>query len=81
MAPELKKSAELYAGCVTGAIPQDEYLRIIKETGFKSVAVKKTKVIELPDNLLHKYLSEEGRVKFKNKLEGIFSITVVGYKN
>lgn len=80
MDPELKKSAELYAGCITGAIPQEEYLNIIKNAGFLSVEVKRTKVTELPDELLKKYLTEEEIMNFKNKLEGIFSITVVGYK-
>ena len=30
MTGELKKSAEMYAGCVSGALKQDEYLNIIK---------------------------------------------------
>ncbi len=77
---EFKKSAEMYAGCVSGAVQQDEYLNIIAETGFKDIEVKRTKVIDLPDELLKKYLTEDGVGKFKAKLEGIFSITVVGYK-
>ena len=80
MDPELKKSAELYAGCIAGAIPQEEYLNIISEAGFKSVEIKRTKVTELPDELLKKYLNEEEIMNFKNKLKGIFSITVTGYK-
>ena len=48
----MKKSAEMYAGCVAGALQQDDYLGIIKETGFRNVEVKKTKVIELPDDVL-----------------------------
>jgi arsenite methyltransferase len=79
--PELKKSAEMYAGCVAGALQQDEYLGIIKQTGFVNVDIKKTKVIELPDEILRKYLDDKGIELYKEKVKGIFSITVVGYKN
>jgi arsenite methyltransferase len=79
--PELKKSAEMYAGCVAGALQQDEYLGIIKQTGFVNIDIKKTKVIELPDEILRKYLDEKGIELYKEKVKGIFSITVVGYKN
>ena len=54
----LKKSAEMYAGCVAGALQQDEYLSIIKETGFANIEIKKTKVIELPDDVLKEYLND-----------------------
>ncbi len=77
---QLKKSAEMYAGCVAGAIQQDEYLGIIEQAGFKNVEIKKTKVIELPDNILEEYLSSEGMKIYKESKIGIFSITVVGYK-
>jgi SAM-dependent methyltransferase len=76
----LKKSAEMYAGCVAGALQQDEYLGIIKETGFKNIEIKKTKVIELPDDVLETYLSKSEIEKFRMNKVGIFSITVVGYK-
>jgi arsenite methyltransferase len=79
--PELKKSAEMYAGCVAGALQQDDYLNIISEAGFDKVEIKKTKIIELPDDLLAKYLSKEEIEHYKQKIEGIYSITVVAYKN
>src|SRR5690554_2574571 len=78
--PEFKKSAELYAGCISGAVSQDEYLKIISDAGFINVEIKQTKNIGLPDEILNKYLSEEEIKKFNEKVEGIFSITVVGYK-
>ncbi|MBE0572524.1 MAG: arsenite methyltransferase [Ignavibacteriaceae bacterium] len=76
----LQKSAEMYAGCVAGALQQDDYLSIIKETGFENVEIKKIKVIELPDNVLKEYLNELEIKLLKNNNVGIFSITVVGYK-
>lgn len=77
---ELKKSAEMYAGCVAGAVQQDEYLGIIKASGFVNVEIKKTKTIELPDEVLLQYLNAEQLTEFKSSAVGIFSITVVGYK-
>jgi len=80
MTEELKSSAEMYAGCVSGALQQNEYLDIINDAGFKDVEIKKTKKIDLPEDILSKYLSEEGLKEYKENLKGIFSITVVGYK-
>ncbi|MBK9098537.1 MAG: arsenite methyltransferase [bacterium] len=77
----LQKSAEMYAGCVAGALQQDEYLGIIKDTGFGNIEIKKTKVIELPHEVLKEYLNDSEIESFKKSSTGIFSITVVGYKN
>ncbi|MCF8242887.1 MAG: arsenite methyltransferase [Melioribacteraceae bacterium] len=81
MSEELRKSAELYAGCVSGAIDQEEYIDVIKEAGFTNVEIKTSKKIELPDDLLRKYLSPEAIHEYRNNLKGVFSITVVGFKN
>lgn len=76
----LKKSAEMYAGCVAGAVQQNEYLEIIKSVGFTNVEIKKTKVIELPDEVLAQYLTKEEIESLRNSKIGIFSITVVAEK-
>ena len=76
----LKKSAEMYAGCVAGALQLEDYVGIIKEIGFKDIEIKRTKVIELPDKVLKEYLSDSDIVNFKKNNIGIFSVTVVGYK-
>lgn len=80
MTDELKKSAAMYAGCVSGALDQDDYIGVMKDAGFKNIEIKKTKKIELPAELLYRYLSEEGRKDYIENLHGIFSITVVAYK-
>ena len=79
--PGLTRSVEMYAGCVAGAIQQDDYLLLLKAAGFDGIEVKKTKTIELPDELLRKYLSDKEIAEFNNHKSGIYSITVVGYKN
>lgn len=77
---KLKQSAEMYAGCVAGAIQQEDYLAIIESTGFTETEIKRTKVIELPDKILVEYLNENEIKAFRENNIGIFSITVVGYK-
>ncbi len=76
----VKEDATMYAGCVSGALPREEYIAIIKEAGFVNVEVKKEKKIELPDELLSLYMSPDELNKFKNGESGIFSITLTGHK-
>lgn len=76
----LKESAEMYAGCVSGALQQEDYLQIIEKTGFENIEIKSSKEIMLPDELLKNYLSAEEISEFRESKTGIFSITVVGYK-
>lgn len=77
----LKKSAMMYAGCVAGAVQHDDYLKVISDTGFKNVEIKKTKVIDLPDEILKDYLTEAALKQYRESKVDIFSITVVGSKN
>jgi arsenite methyltransferase len=76
----LVNDAEMYAGCVSGAIQKEEYLEIIRKAGFENVVVQKEKAIQLPDEILKDYLSEEGIKQFRESNTGIFSITVYGDK-
>ncbi len=76
----LQKSAEMYAGCVSGAIQKVEYLSIIKEAGFNNIDIQKEKRITLPDEILKEYLSPKALEDFKTGESGIFSITVYAEK-
>jgi len=76
----VKEDATMYAGCVSGALPREEYLSIIEEAGFINVEVKKEKKIALPDELLLLYMLADELQKFKTGEAGIFSITVTGKK-
>jgi len=77
---QLAKDAEMYAGCVSGAIQKSEYLKIIEITGFKNINIQKQKMIFLPDEILLKYLSENQLEEYKKSNIGIFSITVYAEK-
>lgn len=76
----IAKAAEMYAGCVSGAIQKDEYLSIIEKTGFVNIQVQKEKAIVIPDEILLKYLSANELQDFKTANIGIFSITVYAEK-
>ncbi|MBO9681787.1 MAG: arsenite methyltransferase [Flavisolibacter sp.] len=76
----LKKAAEMYAGCVSGAIQKEEYLKIIHETGFVNISVLKEKSILIPDDILLQYLNEKELTELKNSKLGIYSITVYAEK-
>jgi hypothetical protein len=56
-------------------------LKAIENAGFTNIEIKKTKTVELPDELLKEYLSDSEIEEYKNNKVGIFSITVVANKN
>lgn len=78
---KIKQAAEMYAGCVAGAIDKDEYIRIIERSGFVDVMIQKEKQITVPDDILLNYLSEAELKSFKEAGTGIYSITVYGKKS
>ncbi|MCO5241927.1 MAG: arsenite methyltransferase [Chitinophagaceae bacterium] len=77
----LRKDAEMYAGCVAGAIQRNDYLELIKTNGFSNITIQKEKPINVPDDILKNYLNEEELQKFKSGSTGIFSITVYAEKS
>lgn len=77
---ELQEDAEMYAGCVSGAIQKREYLNFIEEAGFRNISLQKEKPIILPEDILKKYLSPEKIEEFKSGKTGIFSISVFAQK-
>lgn len=76
----LRQDAEMYAGCVAGAIQKSDYLGLVETTGFKNISVQKEKTIIIPDDILTRYLSAEEISAFHAGSSGIFSITVYAEK-
>ncbi len=76
----LREDAEMYAGCVAGAIQKDEYLQHIKDAGFQHITLQKEKPITIPDDILSKYLSDSEMAEFNQGDTGIYSITVYAEK-
>jgi SAM-dependent methyltransferase len=77
----LQEVAELYVGCVSGAIQKSDYLNLISKTGFENVSIQKQKVIQIPDEMLLKYISALELESFKKSGVKIDSITVYAEKN
>ncbi|MGV8813028.1 MAG: arsenite methyltransferase [Gelidibacter sp.] len=77
----LRNDAEMYAGCVAGAIQKSEYLQLIIDQGFQNLTIQKEKPITIPDDILIKYLSQEETNEFNKGATGIFSITVYAEKD
>lgn len=76
----LREDAEMYAGCVAGAIQKSDYMGLIKDQGFQNIEIQKEKPIIIPDDILSKYLSDEAVNEFNKSVTGIFSITVYAEK-
>lgn len=76
----LRRPAELYSGCITGAIQKNEYLDIIAETGFVNVTLQIEKPIVLPDPFLAEYLTADEITAYRSQSTGIVSVTVYAEK-
>ncbi len=77
---KLRKDAEMYAGCVAGAIQKEDYLDLIRTTGFENILLQKEKTIIIPGDILQTHLNEDEMADFKAGSTGIFSITVYAEK-
>jgi SAM-dependent methyltransferase len=74
--PSLQRAAELYAGCVAGAMDKEAYLNTIRDTGFEGLTIQKEREIELSEELLDTYLDAEQKALLQTSGIGIYSITV-----
>jgi len=80
LSDKMKKDAEMYAGCVSGASEMTEYMKIIENSGFLNVKVHKQKEIILPDSLLSEYNDTNELNSYHAGETGIFSITISATK-
>lgn len=76
----LQQAAEMYAGCVSGALQKTNYLDIIQQAGFTNISIQKQKSVVIPDEILLEYITKDQLNEFKNSQTGIFSITVYAEK-
>jgi arsenite methyltransferase len=80
LSEKMKKDAEMYAGCVSGASEMNDYLKIVENSGFLNLNVHKQKEIKLPESLLSVHNDEDELKSFHSGDTGIFSITVSANK-
>lgn len=76
----LRKSAEMYAGCVSGAQQMDDYLNTIRNAGFVNITVQKEREITIPNEIMIQYMSLDDLREFKKQGTGVYSITVYAEK-
>ncbi|HET8865703.1 MAG TPA: arsenite methyltransferase, partial [Gracilimonas sp.] len=69
----LREDAEMYAGCVAGAIQKETYLDHIKDAGFENITIQKEKPIEIPEDILSQYLNGDEIAEFNSGGTGIYS--------
>lgn len=78
--PELADAAIAYVGCVAGAQEKNKYMNTIRSAGFPGASIRSTRQVHLPEALVKEILGEEGAARLRESSFGIYSITVVGYK-
>jgi len=78
--PKIQEAAEMYAGCVSGAIQKETYLELIRNNGFTNLTLQKEKAIHIPDDILANYLTADEIAQFRAGNTGIYSITVYAEK-
>jgi ubiquinone/menaquinone biosynthesis C-methylase UbiE len=76
----VRDQAALYAGCIAGAMQMGDYLAVIRGAGFANLTIQKERKIDVPEDLLNKYLTPEQMAEFRRNQTGIFSITVFAEK-
>ena len=74
----VRRSAELYAGCVAGAMEEDGYRATIRSAGFDNVEIVAARRIEVPATALPAELTAEELAAFAEG--GVWSITVRGIR-
>lgn len=70
------EAAEMYAGCVSGALEKGEYLKVIENAGFQNLEIRKEHEIHLPDSLLLQFISSEELEAYRKKKSAIISISI-----
>jgi SAM-dependent methyltransferase len=76
----LQDVAEMYAGCVAGAMLKQEYMDIINKIGFTNISIQKERPIIIPDDILGAYLNPDEINDYKAKGDFIYSVTIFAEK-
>ena len=76
----IMNAAEMYAGCISGALQQKDYIQAIKDAGFKNIRITKEKVVEMPDDVLLNYVNSQELETFKASNNAVISLGVYAEK-
>ena len=78
--PKIKTAAQMYAGCISGAMNKVDYLNTIENAGFKNIEVVKERELYLPDEMLLQYITPEELIEYRRSESVISSVTVYAEK-
>ena len=76
----LKGIAEAYAGCVSGAIPKENYLQLIQQAGFNHIAIASERQIQVPAELITQSLTLKQQEEVVINNLQVLSVTVTAQK-
>lgn len=76
----VREAAGLYVGCVAGAIPQTEYVALLRTAGLEDVRIVEARPIPLPDTALAAHLDPAAIAAFRASGVELRSVTVLGRK-
>ena len=76
----IRDVAEMYAGCVSGALIKADYIAAIENAGFKNIAIVKERKLDLSDELILQYATPKALAEFRKMDGAIYSITVYAEK-
>ena len=49
MPPQVRRSMELWSGCVAGALEEREFLALLEEVGFENASIEPTRIYNADD--------------------------------
>ncbi|MBK8176076.1 MAG: arsenite methyltransferase [Rhodospirillales bacterium] len=74
--PPIREAAALYVGCIAGALPVSDYLRLIGMAGFEDIEVAEITPVDLPDDILAPHVEGPDIAAFRRSGVTVQSITV-----
>lgn len=76
----IRRSAELYVGCVAGAMDESDYLAALEAAGFQNVRIVQDHLLDLPDEALKDVVPADVLAAYRASGTTLASITVYGEK-
>jgi ubiquinone/menaquinone biosynthesis C-methylase UbiE len=77
---KIRAAANLYAGCIGGALVKEDYIAKMKNTGLENIEIQKERIINIPDQILLDYLTVDELNAFKRSGINILSVNVYAQK-
>ena len=77
---KIKQAGEDCYGYVAGAIDREQYLRLIKKSGFVTIEIHDEQELEIAEASLQKFADQTAIEQYHQRETGIRTITIRGYK-